>query len=131
MGVYDVLEGWAGELEGAGVPWLTDSRGQFSSPAGYVLLVPNCTLTRGLAGTRAVWFSAGILSCVVDGPYGTAQGKALDALVARAADVLGEFVSQIDYPDSVTLASVGIDQPAAAISYSNVPVSLTVLESTP
>lgn len=124
MGIYDVLDDWAGLLEAAGVPVTTDSRAQFSAPAGYVLIEPNGTLLPGVAGYRGSWLMDGVVYCVADGPWGTAAGRAIDALVAAALAVLGEFVESVEFSDVLTLAAAGIDQPAARLTYSNVPVSL-------
>ena len=124
MGIYTVLDDWAGKLMAADVPVTTDSRGQFSAPAGYVLLEPNGVLTQRTAGNVDYWFMDGDVFCVVDGPWGTAAGRAVDALVVAALDVLGAYVESVDFPDLITLASVGIDQPAARLHYTQVPVSL-------
>ena len=124
MGIYTVLDDWAAKLEAAGVPVTVDSRGQYSSPAGYVLLQPNGVLTPRSAGNSDTWFMSGDVYCVVDGPWGTAAGRAVDALVAGALAVLGAFIEEVDFPDLITLASVGIDQPAARLHYSHVPASL-------
>ena len=124
MGIYTVLDDWVTQLLAAGVPVTTDSRGQFSSPAGYVLLEPNGVLAPAIAGQCHTWLMDGDVYCVVDGPWGTAAGRAVDALVAEAVAVLGQFVQEVDFPDLVTLASVGIDQPAARLHYTNVPVRL-------
>jgi hypothetical protein len=124
MGMYDVLDDWADRLDAAGVPVTTDSRGQYSSPSGYALLMPNGILAQRLAGNRTHWFMEGDVYCVVDGPWGTAAGRAVDALVIGVLAVLDQYVEGVDFPDLITLASVGIDQPAARVHYSNVPVSL-------
>ena len=124
MGIYTVLDDWTTRLMDAGVPVTTDSRGQFSSPAGYVLLEPNGVLTQRTAGNVDHWFMDGDVYCVVDGPWGTAAGRAIDGLVREAAAVLGEFIESVDFPDILTLASVGLDQPAARLHYTQVPVSL-------
>ena len=132
MGMAPVLKAWAQELTAAGVAVLLDSRGQYSSPSGYILLTPDAVALPGTAaapvtagrGKPGPWLLSGAIYAVCDGPYGTAAAAALDTLVDAAVAVLGEHLDRVDYPNTLTLAALGIDQPAVILSYANVPVSI-------
>lgn len=125
MGTFDALETWRAALDAAGVRATNDSRAQFSSPAGYVL-IPRPTLAiPALAGSAGAHLLSGSLWLVCDGPEGTAAWLALDALLAIAAPIVGEHLAQVNMaPEVYTLAAMGLDQPAIELVYADVPVLL-------
>lgn len=127
MGLYgDVLDVWAGKLDAAGVPNTTDSRGQFTSPSGWVLLSPiGMRALPAIAGQCRAWLLSGSIYVCAEGPWGTAQARALDRFLPALLSVLGDHIEVIDLPDSLTLMAEGIDVPAARLDYSGVTVSFT------
>lgn len=123
MGLYAVLDAWAAALDAAGVPCTTDSRGQFTSPSGWALLSPiGAEALPSIAGGCRVWLLSGSIYICAEGPWGTAQARALDQFAPRLLGVLGDHLGRMWFPDSLTLAALGVDVPAVALDYANVPV---------